>query len=88
MQPRVLGVPLVSVKVTKVKRRVQNAVPENSIVILVLLLVNSVATTLITVTKEEMQRASIAQRVGHLRSAVQNAKPVVRERMVQGVNFA
>jgi len=87
MQPRVLGVPLVSVKVTKVKRRVQNAVPENSIVILVLLLVNSVATTLITVTKEEMQRASIAQRVGHLRSAVQNAKPVVRERMVQGVNF-
>ena len=88
MQPRVLVAPLVSVKVTKVKRRVQNAVPENSIVILVLLLVNSVATTLITVTKEEMQRASIAQRVGHLRSAVQNAKPVVRERMVQGVNFA
>jgi hypothetical protein len=87
MQPRVLVAPLVSVKVTKVKRRVQNAVPENSIVILVLLLVNSVATTLITVTKEEMQRASIAQRVGHLRSAVQNAKPVVRERMVQGVNF-
>ena len=88
MLPRVLVAPLVSVKVTKVKRRVQNAVPENSIVILVLLLVNSVATTLITVTKEEMQRASIAQRVGHLRSAVQNAKPVVRERMVQGVNFA
>ena len=88
MQPRVLVAPLVSVKVTKVKRRVQNAVPENSIIILVLLLVNSVATTLITVTKEEMQRASIAQRVGHLRSAVQNAKPVVRERMVQGVNFA
>ena len=87
MQPRVLVAPLASVKVTKVKRRVQNAVPENSIVILVLLLVNSVATTLITVTKEEMQRASIAQRVGHLRSAVQNAKPVVRERMVQGVNF-
>ena len=87
MQPRVLVAPLVSVKVTKVKRRVQNAVPENSIIILVLLLVNSVATTLITVTKEEMQRASIAQRVGHLRSAVQNAKPVVRERMVQGVNF-
>jgi hypothetical protein len=85
--PLVKIVPWVSVKVMLDKPLVQNAAPGNSMMFLVLLLVNSVATILITVTKEEIQRVSIAQRVGHLRSAVQNAKPVVRERMVQGVNF-
>lgn len=88
MQPRVLGAPLVSVKVIQAKLLVFHAALGNSMMFLVLLLVNSVATTLITARKEEIQRASIAQRVGHLRSAVLNAKPVVRERMVQGVNSA
>ena len=54
---------------------------------LVLLLVNSVATILITVTKEEIQRVSIAQRVGHLRSAVPSAKLALREHTAMGVNL-
>ena len=88
MQPRVLGAPLVSVKVIQAKLLVFHAALGTSMMFLVLLLVNSVATTLISARKEEIRRASIAQRVGHLRSAVLNAKPVVRERMVQGVNSA
>ena len=87
MQPRVLGAPLVSVKVIQAKLLVFHAALGNSMMFLVLLLVNSVATTLITARKEEIQRASIAQRVGHLRSAVLNAKPVVQERMAMDANL-
>jgi hypothetical protein len=83
----VLDAPLVSVKVTKVKRLVQNAAPGNSMMFLVLLLVNSVVTILITVTKEEIQRVSIAQRVGNLRSAVPSAKLALREHTAMGVNL-
>jgi hypothetical protein len=87
MQRRVLDAPLVSVKVTKVKRLVQHAALGNSMMFLVLLLVNSVATILITVTKEEIQRVSIAQRVGHLRSAVPSAKLVLREHTAMDANL-
>ena len=87
MQLRVLDALLVSVKVMLDKPLVQNAAPGNSMMFLVLLLVNSVVTILITVTKEEIQRVSIAQRVGHLRSAVPSAKLALREHTAMGVNL-
>ena len=70
------------------KRRALNAVLVNSMVMLVWLHVNRARKTRITATKEEIRRALVAPLVGLRRRAVLNAKPVVRERMVQGVNSA
>ena len=84
----VRSAPLDLVKAMKDKRRAQNVVQVNSITLPVPWNVNPVLKTLITATKEEIRRALVAPLVGLRRRAVLNAKPVVRERMVQGVNSA
>ena len=86
-QRRVVFVQLVSVKVIMDKRHASNAVPENSIIFLVLLHVNHALQTLITVAKEETQRVLNVQWVGRRWQVVQIVKRVVQECMVLGVKI-
>jgi len=70
------------------KRRALNAVPVNSMVMLVWLHVNSVRKIRITATKEETALASIVPRGGRPPAAVPNAKRAVRGHSVMVVKIA
>ena len=70
------------------KRRALNAVPVNSMVMLVWLHVNRARKTRITATKEETALASIVPLDGRPKMAVPNAKRAVRGRSVRVAKIA
>ena len=70
------------------KRRALNAVPVNSMVMLVWLHVNLARKTRVTETKEETALASIVLRGGRPKMAVRNAKRAVQERSVMIAKIA
>ena len=70
------------------KRRASNAVPVNSMMLLVWLHVNYARKTRITATKEETALASIVPRGGRPPLAVPNALRAVRERLVTVAKIA
>ena len=80
--------PLVSVRVTKDRRRAQNAARVNSTMLRVLLVANYVSVRRTLVEREETAVASIAQLVGLPIMAVRNVPRAVPVRLVLGVEIA
>jgi len=81
-------VQVVLVKKIKDKCRVLSAVPVNSTMLLVLLSVNRVIKTRITVKREETPVAPIVRRVGFRKRAVLNVPCVAQVRLVLSVKIA
>jgi len=77
----------VTTTTTLVKVHVCHAVPVNSIMFQVLILVNHVRKILTKKTKEEIRRALIVQPVGLLQLVVLNVWRVLREHTAMGVNL-
>ena len=87
MLPVVVIAPLVIVKSMKDKLLAQNVVQVNSITFPMPLNVNPVLKTRITVKREEIRRALVAQSAGRLRPGVLNVLLVVRERTAMDANL-